>query len=182
MMLRQRKNAAAAFVLVAIMLNLSLHWHFVITILDNTTTDNNNAGDLLPEKRIASSDIIGGGIQKHATAVVNNSSSNIIWTPLPWSLSRIDTQHQSSIEFMLELETIKKRHGSYHSNIISLPWKNSNTNNNSSSSIQQLSTPIISLNLPKTGTTSLYDYFNCGGYISAHTHAHANTMTMCGRC
>ena len=163
-----QRNAAAAFVIVAIMLNLSLHWHLVITILDNTTTDNNNAGDL-PQKRTASSDIIGGGIQQqHATAVANNSSGNI-WTPLPWSLPRIDiTRHQSSVEFMLELETIKKKRRGIR------PWKNSNTNNNNSSSSILLSTPIISLNLPKTGTTSLYDYFNCGGYVSAHTHAHAN--------
>jgi hypothetical protein len=166
-MMMWQRNAAAAFVIVAIMLNLSLHWHLVITILDNTTTDNNNAGDL-PQKRTASSDIIGGGIQQqHATAVANNSSGNI-WTPLPWSLPRIDiTRHQSSVEFMLELETIKKKRRGIR------PWKNSNTNNNNSSSIL-LSTPIISLNLPKTGTTSLYDYFNCGGYVSAHTHAHAN--------
>ena len=170
-----QRNTAAAFVIVAIILNLSFHWHFVILILDNsTTTDYNYAGDVP---------------QHHATAVANNSSSSS-WTPLPWSLPRIDIddifqrdlsiQHQSSVEFMLELETIKrKRHGTSHSNIMSLPWKNTirntNSNNSSLSSSILLSLPIISLNLPKTGTTSLYDYFHCGGYISTHTHAQSNS-------
>jgi len=53
---------------------------------------------------------------------------------------------------------------------ISLPWervvvaaRNKNKNNFT------LPTPIISLNLPKSATLTLYDYFKCGGYTAAHT-------------
>jgi hypothetical protein len=49
---------------------------------------------------------------------------------------------------------------------ISLPWWDDHRSSSSSSS---LPTPIIALNLPKSATLTLYEYFNCGGYVSAHT-------------
>lgn len=39
----------------------------------------------------------------------------------------------------------------------------------------KVSTPIIVLSLPKSGTSSLFHYFNCGGVYSAHTYAQDNT-------
>jgi hypothetical protein len=89
------------------------------------------------------------------------------WKPLPWSLpsNRITrksgaTPQQSSVDFMNELDILKRRLN------ISLPWWDDHRSSSSSSS---LPTPIIALNLPKSATLTLYEYFNCGGYVSAHT-------------
>jgi hypothetical protein len=89
------------------------------------------------------------------------------WKPLPWSLpsNRITrksgaTPQQSSVDFMNELDMLKRRLN------ISLPWWDDHRSSSSSSS---LPTPIIALNLPKSATLTLYEYFNCGGYVSAHT-------------
>jgi hypothetical protein len=78
------------------------------------------------------------------------------WKPLPWSLpSHIQESapQQSSVDFMNELDELKR------SLNISLPWDDRSS----------LPTPIISLNLPKTGTTTLTEYFDCGGLVGAHT-------------
>ena len=78
------------------------------------------------------------------------------WKPLPWSLPnriRKTVPPQSSVEFMNELDGLKR------SLNISLPWDDRSS----------LPTPIISLNLPKSATLTLYEYFKCGGLVSAHT-------------
>lgn len=80
------------------------------------------------------------------------------WEPLPWSLPEIDlNNYRTSREFMDQLGELKRRLN------ISLPW-------NSTSANVSLPTPIISLNLPKSATLTLWDYFQCGRYNGAHTH------------
>jgi hypothetical protein len=77
--------------------------------------------------------------------------------PLPWSLPSIQKSapRQSSVDFMSELDELKR------SLNISLPWDDGSL----------LPTPIISLNLPKTATTTMFEYFRCGGFDSAHTYS-----------
>ena len=72
---------------------------------------------------------------------------------LPWTLPKARPAQQSSVEFMDELNQMKRGMN------ISLPW---DTN-------ASLPTPIISLNLPKSATLTLSEYFKCGGLTGAHT-------------
>jgi len=91
------------------------------------------------------------------------------WNPLPWSLPRVRGRRmQSSEEFMTELNQLKR------SMNISLPWDNDNRN-------FSLPTPIISLNLPKSATLTLKEFFKCGGFISAHTFI-PSTAVRLGDC
>ncbi|KAL3808543.1 hypothetical protein ACHAXA_002710 [Cyclostephanos tholiformis] len=86
------------------------------------------------------------------------------WKPLPWSLPNLirkSTIQQSSLDFMNELGSMKRGMN------ISLPWEG----DDDAPAIRispSLPTPIISLNLPKSATYSLYEYFHCGGLTSAH--------------
>jgi hypothetical protein len=81
--------------------------------------------------------------------------------PLPWSLPyriRKSLPQQSSADFMNEIGGLKR------SLNISLPWDDRSS----------LPTPIISLNLPKSATLTLYEYFKCGGLVSAHTFVNSS--------
>ncbi|KAL3773296.1 hypothetical protein ACHAW5_000243 [Stephanodiscus triporus] len=87
----------------------------------------------------------------------NDDDDEEDWKPLPWSLPSIQKSapQKSSVDFMSELDELKR------SLNISLPWYDRSL----------LPTPIISLNLPKTATTTMSVYFRCGGFNSAHTYS-----------
>ena len=93
---------------------------------------------------------------------------------LPWSLPQLDSNSssmKSSSEFMKEFIDLKQSNG------IELPWMKGKKNFTLTRKIQgkeksiryDLPTPIIVLNLPKSGTTTLNEYFMCGGVESTHT-------------
>ena len=92
---------------------------------------------------------------------------------LSWSLPQLDTNSsiKSSSEFMKEIIDLKERNG------IELPWMKAKKTFTLTRKIQgktesiryDLPTPIIVLNLPKSGTTTLNEYFMCGGVESTHT-------------
>jgi len=92
---------------------------------------------------------------------------------LPWSLPQLYTNSsiKPSSEFMKEIIDLKERNG------IELPWMKAKKTftltrkiHDKTESIRyDLPTPIIVLNLPKSGTTTLNEYFLCGGVESTHT-------------
>ena len=93
---------------------------------------------------------------------------------LPWSLPQYDVNSssmKSSSEFMKEFIDLKQSNG------IELPWMKAKKTftltrkiHGKTESIRyDLPTPIIVLNLPKSGTTTLNEYFLCGGVESTHT-------------
>jgi len=93
---------------------------------------------------------------------------------LPWSLPQLDvnsTSMKSSSEFMKEFIDLKERNG------IELPWMKAKKTFTLTRKIQDktesirydIPTPIIVLNLPKSGTTTLNEYFMCGGVECTHT-------------
>lgn len=75
------------------------------------------------------------------------------WKPLPWSLPSVPPNQKSSIEFMSELNELKR------SMNIPLPWETSDP----------LPTPIFNFNLPKSATLTSSEFFRCGGIASSHT-------------
>lgn len=82
---------------------------------------------------------------------------------LPWSLPPARAIHQTSEDFMNELGSLKNGMN------IPLPWESPHIQ---AGGTFPLPTPIISLNLPKSATLTLYEYFKCGGYTSTHTFVH----------
>lgn len=94
------------------------------------------------------------------------------WKPLPWSLpSRIDKSaiQRSSLDFMNDLWKMKRGMN------ITLPWEGNGAGAAVRMSSSSLPKPIISLNLPKSATSSLYEYFQCGGLISSHAFSTGST-------
>jgi hypothetical protein len=65
-------------------------------------------------------------------------------------------------QFMNELAALK------HQLNIRLPWEENNTS-------IQLPSPIFVLNLPKSGTSTLHQYFDCGKIPSSHTVTRKST-------
>ncbi|KAL7485783.1 hypothetical protein ACHAW6_011387 [Cyclotella cf. meneghiniana] len=110
------------------------------------------------------------GIFQNKTVIMDNSP------PLPWSLPKVPSIRKNATEFMKELSELKRELQ------ISLPWEG-----NHSSSIPKtnkkkrlkLPTPIFILNLPKSGTQTLTEYFKCGNIESSHTYVY---LTRTGDC
>ena len=88
--------------------------------------------------------------------------------PLPWSLPEVPSIRKNASQFMAELARIKHQHN------ISLPWEvHIDTGG------FKLPTPIFILNLPKSGTQTITEYFKCGGVESSHTYVR---LTRTGDC
>ena len=111
-----------------------------------------------------------------AYPVVQRKNGNATF-PLPWSLPEVPAIMKTSQEFMKELDELKRK------NDIPLPWNDfsSKTNDTIQSSDRntptvttdrtfRLPTPVVILNLPKSGTQTLQQYFQCGKLRSAHTY------------
>lgn len=85
---------------------------------------------------------------------------------LPWSLPDAPSTMKSSNEFMEELIDLK------HKNGMTLPWDNKqkiSTEKRGRIWSVQLAEPVIVLNLPKSGTTSLQHFLECGKLSATHT-------------
>ena len=89
--------------------------------------------------------------------------------PLPWSLPQVPTIRKNASQFMEELATIKHRHN------ISLPWEIYPDYGGGF----KLPTPVFILNLPKSGTQTITEFFKCGGVESSHTYVR---LTRTGDC
>ena len=87
---------------------------------------------------------------------------------LPWSLPSVPTVRKNSTEFMNHWTGLKHGQG------ITLPWEE-----DPSVSGLKLPTPIFILNLPKSGTQTLSEYFKCGEVESSHTYVR---LTRTGAC
>ena len=79
---------------------------------------------------------------------------------LPWTIPNAIPQ-TSSHQFMQELIELKRRRN------IPIPWMNTTD--------VKLPTPIFVLNLPKSGTTAVHQYFTCAKISSSHTYTKVNT-------
>jgi hypothetical protein len=119
-----------------------------------------------PEKKA------GTKAQKKANAAGVLSDTNDIdySPPLPWSLPSVPAVRKNASEFMNELAELKRHKG------ITLPWKEVQSNY---ASRLKLPTPIFILNLPKSGTQTLTEFFKCGQVESSHTYVR---LTRTGDC
>jgi hypothetical protein len=88
--------------------------------------------------------------------------------PLNWTLPRVPAVRKNASEFMDELAALKHKRG------LSLPWEETPDVNG-----LKLPTPIFILNLPKSGTQTLTEYFKCGQVESSHTYVR---LTRTGDC
>ena len=86
---------------------------------------------------------------------------------LPWSLPQVPTIRQTSEMFMHQLAASKHKHN------ISLKWEES------SDDWPKLPTPIFILNLPKSGTQTMTQFFSCDNVPSSHTYI---GLTRTGDC
>jgi hypothetical protein len=91
-------------------------------------------------------------VRNNNNRIINSAEGDKFWMidnspPLPWSLPKVPAVRKSSVEFMEELNALKRR------NNIALPWEvhDDATNTTTGSSSLTLPTPIFILNLPKTG-------------------------------
>eukprot|EP00804_Cyclotella_cryptica_P013026 CCRYP_002351-RA/>CCRYP_002351-RA protein AED:0.02 eAED:0.02 QI:104/-1/1/1/-1/1/1/446/933 len=114
--------------------------------------------------------------RKVTKAVVQNSTAKVDTSPpLPWSVPKVPPIRKSASEFMKELSELKRMHQ------IALPWENNQAPSHSKNKKKKLMlpTPIFILNLPKSGTQTLTEYFKCGNIESSHTYVR---MTRTGHC
>lgn len=88
--------------------------------------------------------------------------------PLNWTLPIVPAVRKNASEFMDELAALKHKQG------MSLPWEV-----NPEVDGLKLPTPIFILNLPKSGTQTLTEYFKCGEVESSHTYVR---LTRTGDC
>lgn len=78
---------------------------------------------------------------------------------MPWSLPEVPATMKSSQEFMRDLNFLKRKHG------IPITFETNSSNDRA----VQLPYPILVMNLPKSGTTSLRQFFECGNISCSHT-------------
>mmetsp|Transcript_12938 Transcript_12938/g.26145 ORF Transcript_12938/g.26145 Transcript_12938/m.26145 type:complete len:405 (+) Transcript_12938:2123-3337(+) len=90
--------------------------------------------------------------------------------PLPWSLPKpSSTRYQTSEEFMADYIALKRKHN------IPLPWEQDKYKEDK----VRLPRPIIGLNFPKSATTTMSEYFTCGGITSCHTYVEDDRIGIC---
>jgi len=90
--------------------------------------------------------------------------------PLPWSLPRPSPiRYQTSEEFMTDYIALKRKKN------IPLPWEQDKYKEDKVT----LPRPIIGLNFPKSATTTMSEYFKCGGITSQHTATHDGRIGIC---
>eukprot|EP00985_Skeletonema_marinoi_P017123 scaffold9333_cov109-Skeletonema_marinoi.AAC.4 len=91
--------------------------------------------------------------------------------PLPWSLPKETSsiRYQTSEEFMAGYIALKRKHN------IPLPWEQDKYKEDK----VRLPRPIIGLNFPKSATTTMSEYFTCGGITSCHTYVEDDRIGIC---
>eukprot|EP00984_Skeletonema_dohrnii_P034899 scaffold34135_cov183-Skeletonema_dohrnii-CCMP3373.AAC.3 len=93
-----------------------------------------------------------------------------IFEPLPWSLPKPSSiRYQTSEEFMADYIALKRKHN------IPLPWEQDKYKEDK----VRLPRPIIGLNFPKSATTTMSEYFTCGGITSCHTYVEDDRIGIC---
>jgi uncharacterized protein CbrC (UPF0167 family) len=117
--------------------------------------------------RLLAQKVLDSNVGKNNTTAVKMDNS----PPLPWSLPAVPTTRKNATQFMQELANLKRRQN------ISLPWEVLKL----AAGKLKLPTPIIILNLPKSGTQTLTEYFQCGKVLSTHTYVRTTRTGDCLR-
>jgi len=90
--------------------------------------------------------------------------------PLPWSLPKPSPiRYQTSEEFMADYIALKRKKN------IPLPWEQDKYKGDKVT----LPRPIIGLNFTKSATTTMSEYFKCGGINSHHTFTQDGRIGIC---
>ena len=90
---------------------------------------------------------------------------------LPWSLPRpTPLRYLTSEKFMVKYIAKKRKYS------IALPWEEYDKYEDKNVS---LPLPIIALNFPKSATTTLSKFFDCGGLTSIHTSTQDGRIGLC---
>jgi hypothetical protein len=127
----------------------------------NVDDDESDKNDVKDDNTDESKSLHNKVIKKNKVQVDNSP-------PLPWSLPNVPAIQKTSDDFMEELATLKR------SEHITLPWEEFKDEKG-----LKLPTPIFILNLPKSGTQTLTEFFKCADMPSSHTFV---KLTRTGDC